>query len=87
MSTLYATISTKGQVTLPAEFRRELGLHPGQKVGMTVDDNKLVIVPPPSLEEVRAQLRAAAEAAGTWGRPYKSGDGWAAEVKEKYGQP
>ena len=87
MSTLYATISTKGQVTLPAEFRRELGLHPGQKVGMTVDDNKLVIVPPPSLEEVRAQLRAAAEAAGTWGRVCDMDQVWDAALEEKYGQP
>jgi len=87
MTTAYTTITAKGQITLPAEARRLLNLHPGQKVAVRVEEGHLVVDPPPTLESVRARLRAAAEANGTWGLIPHSGDGWAAYVQEKYGRP
>ncbi|MDR0958909.1 MAG: AbrB/MazE/SpoVT family DNA-binding domain-containing protein [Propionibacteriaceae bacterium] len=86
MDVLYSTISTKGQITLPAEIRRELGLKPGQKVGMSVKDGSVVIAPPVTLDDVRSRLRAAAEASGTWGTQPRAGEGWAAHVREHYGE-
>jgi AbrB family looped-hinge helix DNA binding protein len=39
------TVSSKGQVTLPAEARRRLGIHTGTKLEVIVkDDDRLEIV-------------------------------------------
>ena len=81
MSISYTTITSKGQITLPAEPRRALGLRAGQKLAVRVEGDHLVIDPPRDLESVRAQLRAAAENAGTRNMIPHSGDGWAAHAK------
>ncbi len=86
MTTGYTTITAKGQITLPAAVRQALGLRPGQKVAVRVEGDHVIIDAPPDLETVRAQLRDAAVAAGTWGVIPHSGDGWAAYVAEKYAQ-
>jgi len=41
MSTL--TITTKGQVTLPAELRKSVGIEPGDKVVIEVEDGEIVV--------------------------------------------
>ena len=64
MTIMYATITSKGQITLPAAARRALGLHEGQKVGIRVEGDSLVIDRPPSLDAVRAKIREEAEARG-----------------------
>lgn len=43
-----ATISTKGQVTIPAEIRRTLGLKPGDKVAFTLNQGEVKLEPSPS---------------------------------------
>ncbi len=83
-TTTYATLTSKGQLTLPAEARRELHLKAGQKLALHVEGDRLIIDAPADLESVRTQLREEAEAAGTWGTIPHSGDGWEAHVKERY---
>ncbi len=39
-----ASLTSKGQVTIPAEVRRRLHLHPGARVGFIVEDDKVRIV-------------------------------------------
>ncbi len=39
---MIATVTAKGQVTLPAEVRRRLGLKPGSKLEFIVIDNDRV---------------------------------------------
>ena len=82
MADMYATITSKGQITLPVEARRALGLHSGQKVAVRVEKNRLIIDAPEDIEAVRARLRAGAEAAGTWGTIPHAGDGWAARAED-----
>ncbi len=38
-----ATVTSKGQVTLPAEARRRLGMKPGTKLEITIKDNRLEV--------------------------------------------
>ena len=41
-----ATVTAKGQVTLPVEVRRRLGLKPGSKLEfIVIDDNRLEVIP------------------------------------------
>jgi len=77
---MYATITSKGQITLPVAARRALGLRDGQKVSIHVEKDSLVIDTPPTIESVRSRIRAEAEAAGTWGTIPVSGDGWEARA-------
>ncbi len=83
--TTYTTITSKGQITLPAEARRVLGLRPGQKVGVRIEGDHLVIDAPQDMETMRRRLREEAEALGTWGGVPESGDGWAARADDLNG--
>jgi AbrB family looped-hinge helix DNA binding protein len=45
MPTYYATLTTKGQVTVPVEIRRSLGLKPNEKIAFTIEDGRVQIEP------------------------------------------
>lgn len=46
MKELVATIGSKGQVTIPAEVRRQLGVHAADKIAFVVNDEGKVEVRP-----------------------------------------
>jgi len=39
-----STLTSKGQITIPAEVRRHLGLHPGDHMGFIVEDEAIRLV-------------------------------------------
>lgn len=39
-----STITSKGTITIAAPLRKALGLKPGQKVSLTLDKNKQVVI-------------------------------------------
>ena len=56
-----ATLSSKSQVVLPAEVRRRLGLRPGDRLVIEVEDDHVVIRKAPAsdvdaLAELRSEL-------------------------------
>ncbi len=40
-----ATVSAKGQVVIPARFRRELGIRKGTRVSVTQENGQLILQP------------------------------------------
>lgn len=62
--TYYSTVTTKGQITLPAELREKLKLSTGKKVGIHLQNNEIVIDIPPDIEAVREKNRAFMKAKG-----------------------
>jgi len=38
-------ITTKGQVTIPATVRKQLGIHQGDQVGFVYENGKVIILP------------------------------------------
>ena len=46
-----ATITTKGQVTIPAAIRKQFNLKPGERVKFSVEDEKIVLCPIPTRVE------------------------------------
>lgn len=76
----YTTITSKGQITIPVEARRALGLQPGQKVSVRVEGERLVIDPPRSIDAVRERIRA--ERTSDSSVIPLSGDGWAARAED-----
>ncbi len=48
-----ALVSTKYQVVIPKEVRRELGLHSGQKVTFIVKDGVIHLIPDRPLDSLR----------------------------------
>lgn len=80
MSMMYATITSKGQITLPAAARRALGLHEGQRLGIRIEGTSLVIDSPADITSLRERARAEAEANGTWGAVPTVDDAWADHV-------
>ena len=45
MKEIVTTITQRGQVTVPAEVRRMLGLQPRDKVAFAIDDGEVRLVP------------------------------------------
>ena len=45
-----ATITSKGQITLPVEIRRALGVGPGDRVSFRTADDGRVVVEPETLD-------------------------------------
>jgi len=52
----FATVSTKGQITLPAEIRSRFGIRSKDKVRLYVRDDEIVIQPLRSFRELRGSL-------------------------------
>ncbi|MDJ0870944.1 MAG: AbrB/MazE/SpoVT family DNA-binding domain-containing protein [Gammaproteobacteria bacterium] len=56
-----ATLSSKSQIVLPAEVRRRLGLRPGDRLVIEVEDDHVVVRKAPAsdvdaLAELRSEL-------------------------------
>ncbi len=64
MTTMYATVTSKGQVTLPAQLRRMLGITPGQTVGFR-EENGHVTLEPGSTDRSRRERHQASELGAT----------------------
>ena len=45
MKEAFSSVSPKGQITLPVEFRRMLGLRPKDKVSIEIEEGKLTVRP------------------------------------------
>jgi len=45
MDTQMLTFSTKGQLVIPAEVRAELGIQPGSRVALTVENARIILQP------------------------------------------
>jgi AbrB family looped-hinge helix DNA binding protein len=73
MREVLSTITSKGQVTIPAEVRQSLGLKKGDKIAFVIDEGGDVHLKPPRHPSIMS-LRGAA---GTLPRPMS----WQ-EVKE-----
>jgi AbrB family looped-hinge helix DNA binding protein len=41
----YATVSSKGQLVIPAELREQLGIGPGTRIAIIRDGNRIVLEP------------------------------------------
>lgn len=56
MSYTYS-ITVKGQITIPKEFRERLGLDKIGKATLSINDrNEIILTPPKTLTDVRAML-------------------------------
>ncbi len=45
METTYVTVSTKGQLVIPASIREELGIEPGTRVAIRREGSEVVLKP------------------------------------------
>ena len=52
----FATVSSKGQITLPAKIRTEFGIRSKDKVQFLVRNNEIVIKPLRSFRELRGTI-------------------------------
>ena len=75
----------KGQITLPAAFRKKLGLESGLKVAMREVEGGILIDAPLSMAAVRERARAEMEAAGTWGSIVDAHKGWELAAGQRLG--
>lgn len=87
MSITYTTITAKGRITLPVEARRALGLQAGQRVGVRVDGDHLIIDVSSDIAAVRERIRAESDSLGTTATIPQAGDGWTARAEELHAKP
>jgi AbrB family looped-hinge helix DNA binding protein len=64
------TVSTKGQMVIPADIREELGIEPGTRVAVRVEDGRMIVDP----QSLAAKLRRIDQMKGaTAGGPSMTG--------------
>ena len=56
------TVTTKGQVTIPIELRRELGIEPGDRIQFEAGEGGLQLRRIPSIESVFGSVKPVARA-------------------------
>ncbi|HSF14482.1 MAG TPA: AbrB/MazE/SpoVT family DNA-binding domain-containing protein [Vicinamibacteria bacterium] len=76
-----ATLTSKGQITIPAKIRRKLGLEPGQVLDFDEDAPYLKAVPVFDEEDMRSVLGC------TKGRLGRSSDEWLEETRGRVELP
>lgn len=59
MKEIVSTITSKDQVTIPVEIRRQLGLATGTKIAFVVDDGRNVSLGPPAYPTIESLAGAA----------------------------
>ncbi len=59
MKETQSTITSKGQITLPIEVRKHLGVHTGDKVSFVIEDSGKVTVKVPKYPNVASLAGAA----------------------------
>jgi AbrB family looped-hinge helix DNA binding protein len=60
MKRMFATVSSKGQLVIPAAIRDELGILPGTRVGVHLEGTRLILEP----DTLAAKLRRIDEMQG-----------------------
>jgi AbrB family looped-hinge helix DNA binding protein len=53
MEQVITTVSTKGQLVIPAAIRQQLGIRPGTRVAVRVDGGQMILDP----QSIEAKLR------------------------------
>jgi antitoxin PrlF len=68
MKEIVSTITSKGQVTIPVEIRKKLGLTSGAKIAFVVDDDGTISLRPPTYPTISSLAGAAGKLAEpmTW---------------------
>jgi len=85
MNVLYAKVTSKGQVTLPAELRRELDISAGSMIAFRSDGDHVTVESATSIEATRAKLERASKRNGTWGKTIDDIHGpWRDAAVERY---
>lgn len=88
-----ATISSKGQITLPAKIRRSLNLVAGDRITITKSAGAVKLTPSAydeELEVLREKIATELKAKGKWGIPYSevrrfTDEARLADYEKKYG--
>jgi AbrB family looped-hinge helix DNA binding protein len=60
METVYVKLSSKGQLVIPAAFRKKLGMETGTRIAMRVEGSHIVLDP----QSLAAKLRLVEEMCG-----------------------
>ena len=45
MDTIFTTVSSKGQIVIPADLREQLGISPGTRIAIQRQDDRLILQP------------------------------------------
>ncbi len=53
----FTSISSKGQVTIPAKIRRKLGLKPSVKLEVILEEGKIVLIPVIPFRSLRGSIK------------------------------
>jgi antitoxin PrlF len=55
---MLATVTTKGQVTIPKDIRDRLGIRPNDRVEFVLENDRAVLMPVRSLRDLRGAVAA-----------------------------
>lgn len=55
---MISTVTTKGQITIPASIRSYFHIKPNDKIDFIIDDGRIIVIPVKTLKELRGSVSA-----------------------------
>lgn len=74
--TVRATLTSKGQIVIGSDIRRELGLEPHQKLLERIEGGRIILEPIETPEELKGSLKDMAEGKNTDELMKEVKEGW-----------
>ncbi|OGQ86292.1 MAG: hypothetical protein A2512_04940 [Deltaproteobacteria bacterium RIFOXYD12_FULL_56_24] len=53
---MLATVTTKGQVTIPVSIRNKYGIHPNDRVDFITEEERIILLPVKTLRDFRGAV-------------------------------
>lgn len=61
---MIATVTTKGQVTIPVSIRKKFGLGPNDRVDFIAEGDRIILIPVKTLRDFRGSVPAGGDSDG-----------------------
>jgi len=79
---MLAKVTSKGQITIPNEIRKKLGIRKDDKIDFILEGGRVVLVPVKTLKDLRGTVKAG-EVGGITGERAKAKAAVAGRVREE----
>lgn len=53
---MIATVTTKGQITIPMKIRKQYGIHPNDKIDFIAEGDRIILLPVKTLRDLRGSV-------------------------------
>ncbi len=81
---MISTVTTKGQITIPATIRSYFHIKPNDKIDFIIDNERIIVIPIKTLKELRGSVTATGHVADFASERQLAKDVMAKRISEEF---